>query len=178
MSLLLENEILRLRALEPDDLDVLYIWENDSELWEYGASIAPFSRFVLKQYIIDSKQDVFQNKQLRLMIELKSEKTAIGTVDLYDMDLFHQRAGVGILIDKNHRNKGFAAQTLQLLEEYAFGFLMFNQLYAHIPEKNAQSVALFKKSGYELAGTLKKWLKKGAGFENVLVMQKIISPMA
>lgn len=173
MNSLLENEILRLRAPEPEDLDLLYAWENDAELWELGSSIAPFSRYILKQYIIDSKQDIFQNKQLRLMIELKKGKTVVGTVDLYDVDVFHQRAGVGILIDKKHRGEGFAAQSLQLLEKYAFGFLSFKQLYAHIPEKNIQSVKVFKGAGYAFSGTLKNWLKTGSIFEDVFVMQKI-----
>lgn len=173
MNSLLENEILRLRALEPEDLDVLYAWENDSELWELGSSIAPFSRYILKQYIIDSKEDIFQNKQLRLMIELKEKSKAIGTVDLYDVDVFHQRAGVGILLDKAQRGNGFAFQSLQLLEKYAFGFLPLHQLYAHIPERNTPSVELFKSAGYVLSGTLKSWVRKGLRFEDVLVMQKI-----
>lgn len=173
MNTLFENEMLRLRALEPEDLNMLYAWENDTELWKYGSSIAPFSRYILKQYIADSAQDILQNKQLRLMIELKERGKAVGTVDLYDIDVFHQRAGVGILIDKKHRGEGLALQSLGLLEKYAFNFLPLRQLYAHIPEKNTQSVELFQKAGYVHTCILKDWLRKDLSFENVFVMQKI-----
>ena len=173
MKKLLENNILRLRAPEPEDLDILYIWENDTALWENGAAIAPFSRFSIKQYLIDAKQDIYIDRQLRLMIVFKETGEAVGTVDLYDYEPFHHRAGVGILIDRKYRNRGLGWQTLMLLEGYAFGFLHLKQLYAFIPEKNTGSIQLFTKADYLPAGTLKDWLASGEKFENVQVMQRI-----
>lgn len=175
MSKLLENEYIRLRAIEPEDIDVLYAWENDTELWELGASIAPFSRYVIKEYLISSQQDIYQNKQLRLMIQLKENQKTIGTIDLYNFDPFHKRAGVGILIDKNYREQGYGLQTLMLLREYAFDFLKLQQLYAFISVKNKHSIKLFEKAGYISAGTLKKWLSNKNGFENVSVLQLLNS---
>lgn len=173
MEKLLENESIRLRAIEPEDIDVLYAWENDTDLWKCGASIAPFSRFSIKQYLIDSEQDIYTRKQLRLIIESADRMQIIGTVDLYDFDPFHQRAGVGILIDKAHQQKGYARQTLTLLEKYSFGFLKINQLYAFIPETNKKSVSLFKNAGYMEAGKLKQWLSIENGFTDTLILQRI-----
>lgn len=176
MNKLLENHEIRLRAIEPEDLDLLYEWENDTQLWAHGASIAPFSRYAIKEYLINAAQDIYQLKQLRLMVELKTEKTAIGTVDLYDFDPFHRRAGVGILIRKSHHRQGFALQTLSLLEEYAFGFLKMKQLYAFVPQQNTASTTLFQKAGYAASGTLSAWLSHENGFSDVVVLQRI-NPM-
>lgn len=173
MKKLLENKIIRLRATEPEDLEVLYSWENDTEMWKNGVSVAPFSRFTIRQYLIDSKQDIYSDRQLRLMVELKESGEAIGTIDLYDFDPFHRRAGVGILIDKRCRKKGYGLQSLMLLETYAFRFLNFKQLYAFIPVNNPVSFQLFTKAGYIPAGTLKEWLSAGDSFDDVQVMQKI-----
>ena len=173
MAKLLENNTIRLRALEPEDIETLYAWENDTELWQLGASIAPFSRFVIKEYLIDSKQDIYQNKQLRLMIELKESGRAIGTIDLYDFEPLHRRAGIGILIDKKFRHQGFGLQTLALIKEYCFGFLKMNQLYAFIPEKNKNSITLFEKAAFHQSGVLKEWLSLKNGFENVVIMQLV-----
>lgn len=173
MTELLENNNIRLRAPEPEDLDVLYRWENDTNLWTLGASIAPFSRYSLRQYLIDSKQDIYIDKQLRLMVELKRSGEVIGTVDLYDFDPFHRRAGVGILIDGKHRRQGYGLQVFTLLEEYAFGFLNLKQLYAIIPGKNTGSIRLFTKAGYRQAGVLEEWLSSGDSFNDALLMQKI-----
>ena len=45
---------IRLRALEPEDLEWLYSVENDEELWQWGSSNVPYSRYTLKTYIAES----------------------------------------------------------------------------------------------------------------------------
>lgn len=172
MNKLLENSIIRLRALEPEDLEPLYRWENDTKLWKYGSTLTPFSRFALKQYLLEAQQDIYKSKQLRLMVELTSDDTPIGTVDLYEFDAYHQRAGVGILIEDKYQNKGYGTASLNLLETYAFDFLRLHQLYSFIPLKNTRSIKLFEKSGYKQSGILKEWLVATNEFEDVVVMQK------
>ncbi|MDR0413574.1 MAG: GNAT family N-acetyltransferase [Dysgonamonadaceae bacterium] len=171
---LLENDIIRLRALEPEDLDDLYRWENDAALWRHGSTLAPYSRFVLRDYLQHSSPDLFQTRQLRLMITEKKTGTAAGTLDLYDFEPVHLRAGVGILLDENYRNRGFGLQALQLTAEYARRILLLKQLYAHIPQSNPASYNLFKKSGYEEAGRLKAWVKTAQGFVDAYLMQRIL----
>jgi len=112
MNKLLENKELLLRAPEPEDLELLYKWENDTRLWEYGNTTAPYSRFSLRQYLAESKQDIYADKQMRLMVLLRQSQTVIGMADLYDFDPFHRRAGVGILIDDDQRKKGLRAAVI------------------------------------------------------------------
>lgn len=45
------SERVRLRAMEPEDLEVMYAMENDSQTWDVTNFTVPYSRFVLKQYI-------------------------------------------------------------------------------------------------------------------------------
>ena len=35
---------IRLRAIEPEDLDLLYLIENDTRLWNVGTTNVPYSR--------------------------------------------------------------------------------------------------------------------------------------
>lgn len=171
--MLLENSTIKLRALEPEDLDVLYQWENDTDLWQYGSTIAPYSKYVLKEYLSDSRQDLFLSKQLRLVIVWKESFQAVGTLDLYDFDPMNFRAGIGILIDGNFRSRGIGFQALKLMEEYALSFLRLKQLYAYIPLKNKASLNLFFHAGYRSAGILKSWLRISQNFEDVNLMQLI-----
>lgn len=170
---LLENEIIKLRALEPEDLDALYNWENDSELWDCGSTMAPYSKFALRDYLCDSRQDIFQTRQLRLMIVFKENNASVGTIDLYDFDPMNLRAGIGILLDKNYRRKGLGIQVLDLIKEYAFDFLLLKQLYAHVPKDNLGSLKLFTRCGYEHTGRLHAWIKNRDSFNDVFVMQLI-----
>lgn len=167
----LENETIRLRALEPEDLDVLYRWENDPDLWTYGNTLAPYSKFALREYIAESRQDIFLTRQLRLMIMLKEGNKTVGTIDLYDFDPMNLRAGVGILLDQEYRNKGLGVQALLLIQQYAFEFLILKQLFAYIPQSNIHSIKLFAKCNYKQAGILQAWIKCRDTFDDVVVVQ-------
>lgn len=169
----LENDLIRLRAIEPEDLDVLYKWENDSELWRCGSTVAPYSRYALKEYILESRHDIFQSKQLRLMIVWKENNASIGTIDLYDFDPMNLRAGVGILIDSEYRQKGIGGHVLNMISDYAFNFLLVKQIYAHVPKRNLASLKLFTRSGYSHTARLHAWIKTNDGFDDVFVMQLI-----
>ncbi|MDR1763201.1 MAG: GNAT family N-acetyltransferase [Dysgonamonadaceae bacterium] len=169
--MLLESENIKLRALEPEDLDLLYRWENDAELWKYGSSLAPYSKYSLREYLKNSVSDLVTAGQLRLMAELKTDNVTIGTIDFYDYDAINMRAGIGILLDAEYRNRGFGKEMLDLMKEYAGKILFLNQLYAHIPQKNSASLRLFASCGFEQTGILKSWIKTSEGFEDVCVMQ-------
>lgn len=171
--MLLNNNTLQLRALEPEDLNTLYLWENTTSLWVQGNSLAPYSRMALRKYINETQlTDIYESKQLRLMITLKDSKESVGVIDLYDFDIRNSRAGVGILIDSSFRNKGYASQALEITHKYAFDFLGLHQLYAHILESNTASLKLFANAGYKQTGILKDWVqtKKGT-FEDVHIVQ-------
>lgn len=170
--MILKNTQIALRAVEPEDLDILYKWENSTALWVHGNTLAPYSKLVLRQYINDAlEMDIYQSRQLRLMINLLEEGFTIGTLDLYDIDAHNRRAGIGILIDENYRQKHYATQALELMEEYAFKFLYLHQLYAYISITNEKSINLFEKAGYRKVGVLKDWVQRGESFEDVQLMQ-------
>ncbi len=171
--LLLENENIKLRAIEPSDLEIIYEWENNTEIWNVSNTLSPFSRHILQQYIENSHLDLIESKQLRLIIELKSEfNIPIGTVDLFDVDFINSRAGIGILVAMpEHRNKGYASQTLEILHKYCKIHLNISQLYCNIQKDNNLSINLFEKQGYELTGVKKKWKKTHDGWVDVLFYQ-------
>lgn len=170
---MLANHIIALRAPEPEDLSVIYKWENDTTLWNYGSTIAPFSRYILKEYIASGGGDFYQTRQLRLMIIDKQTNICIGMVDLFDFDPFHRRAAVGVLIDTDWQQKGIALHALNLLDAYAFRFMGIHMLYAHVPESNIASSKLFHKAGYETKGILKDWIRIADRYENVAIMQRL-----
>lgn len=165
---------VRLRPLEPEDLEILYQWENDPAIWKVSNTLVPFSRFILKQYIQESHRDLFETKQLRLIIEDLSGKAA-GAIDLFDFDPYHQRAGIGILIyDTIDRRKGLASDALQLMSEYGKKTLGLHQLYAHIRSDNPGSCSLFEKAGFQRAGTKKEWIRTQDGWLDEIIIQKIL----
>jgi diamine N-acetyltransferase len=165
---------IRFRALEPEDIDILFEWENDTEIWEISNTCEPFSKYILAKYIKDSQRDIYESKQMRMMIETL-EGHPVGAIDLFDFDPFHFRAGVGILIhSKNDRKLGYATDALELLCKYASEYLRLHQLYANITEDNIASIHLFRKVGFERVGIKKDWRRTLNGWKNELLFQKIL----
>lgn len=175
MPKLLENNILYLRSPEPEDLELLYKWENDTDVWKFGSAVSPYSKYILKQYIVDAQTDIFRSKQLRFMIVLKQEECTVGTIDLYDFDAINSRCGVGIYVDSAHRNKEYATNALNLLENYVFKFLNINQLYAIIPKNNNASIQLFCCAKYSQSGVLHEWIFNDKDYEDAIIVQKLKS---
>ncbi len=172
---LLEDNIIRLRPLEPEDLELLYKWENDASLWTLGGTVSPYSYYILKEYISASYKDIYEQGQLRLMITLQGSNTCVGMIDLYDFNPHNSRAGIGILIDTDHQKKGYARNAVKLMTDYAFLFLKLHQLYAHIPVANTPSINLFTHCGFKESGILYDWNSVIDGFSDISVMQLIKS---
>jgi diamine N-acetyltransferase len=171
----LKGEQILLRAIEPEDIEVMYQWENDPENWAVSNTQTPFSRFVLEQYISTSHVDIYSAKQLRLMICDKENK-AVGSIDLFDFDPNHLRAGVGILIAaKDDRRKGYASEALTLLTQYCFEILSLHQLYCNITTDNESSILLFQKHGFQITGIKKHWIRTGNSYKDELLLQLIRS---
>lgn len=148
---------ISLRALEPDDASLLYKWENDPSIWHVSNTIAPYSRFDIDQYILNSG-DIFSSKQLRLMIILtENPAITVGAVDLFDFDPLHKRAEIGILIHESYRGNGYASEAIEMLKEFAFNTLNLHQLYCHVPTDKEINLNLFTKLGFTISGIRKQW---------------------
>jgi diamine N-acetyltransferase len=175
--LFMNYKSIRLRAIEPEDLEILYEWENNESYWTVSNTITPFSKYTIKLYLENSHKSIYETGQIRLMIDLIAEKTTIGTVDIFDFEHFHRRAGVGILIaDPAHRRKGYASMTLKCLSDYCFNILQLHQLYCNILSNNRESIDLFRKNGFVEAGLKKEWIRTTEGYQDEYLFQ-LLSPL-
>jgi len=169
----LTGKKINLRALEPEDLDFLYTIENNESFWEVSSTQTPFSRFILEQYIVNSHQDIFEAKQLRLIIVDNITNISIGMIDLFEFNPLHKRAGVGILIIESEQHKGFASEAIELLINYSFNHLNLHQLFANITADNTKSLELFKKLNFKKIGVKKEWIFSNGDFKDEILFQLI-----
>jgi diamine N-acetyltransferase len=168
----LENNILKLRAPEPEDLENLYRWENMSEHWVSCNTRQPYSRYALKKYISNVPTEVYSSGQLRLMIVDKNSGNTVGTVDLFDFEPHHSRMALGLFVAPEFQGRGIAGSTLSIIEKYVFEFLKINQLYCEIAIDNPASLHIFRKAGYH-ENILKSWIMTPGGFQDIVVFQML-----
>lgn len=170
----LEGTICRLRAVEPDDVEAMYRWENDPQVWGVSGTTAPFSRHMLARFVEQQQLDICQTRQLRLIIETRQGE-AVGAVDLFDYDPWNGRAGVGILVhQKQHRGRGYASDALAILMTYCRSTLNLHQLWCNVSADNAASLRLFRHAGFTEAGIKREWQRTANGYADELLMQRIL----
>ncbi|ASF43729.1 GNAT family N-acetyltransferase [Capnocytophaga genosp. AHN8471] len=164
--------MIKLRALEPEDIDFLYLLENEESLWEVSETQLPFAKHLLQDYIQHAHQDIYEAKQYRYVISFE-EGTPMGCVDLYDFSPKHRRAAVGIALLPVYRGKGYAKEALQQLIAHTQQYLDLHQLIAYIPADNEVSIRLFERVGFSYSGVQKDWLYSQGVYKDMLLYQNI-----
>lgn len=168
---MLNGDKINLRPVEPWDIDKLLEWENDHKNWRVSNTLVPFSKEQISRYI-DNAQDLFSMRQVRFIITSTDNLNPIGSIDLFDYEPFHQRAGIGILVEEKHRGLGFASEALSLMEEYALNIIGIRNIYCNILENNTESQSLFEKSGYVQVGRKIKWFNDHIDWLDEIMYQK------
>lgn len=162
-----------LRAMEPEDLDTLYRIENDFDLWGVGATNVPYSRFALHEYMANATGDIYTDRQVRLVI-CDTEGNTVGLLDLMNFNPQHQRAEVGIVIQKHFRTKGYGRAAMRQLIRYAHSVLHIHQLYALISVHNTPCIRLFEYLGFQRDTVLREWLYDGDVYHDAVIMQTFV----
>ena len=168
-----EYRDIRLRALEPEDVDCIYLWENAPGMWRHGFAPAPLSHHQIWRYVQEYEADPFISGQLRLMVECEGE--AAGAVDLYDVDHLNRRAMVGIMVAEAWRGRGVAKVALELLGEYCRDVLGLHQLAAMADSCNEASLRLFASAGYAECGLLPQWFRRGESYADAVILSRRLS---
>ncbi len=169
--LTLKGEKVYLRALEPEDLDFVHEIENDEDFWEISSTQSPYSKFLIRQYIENAHRDIYDIKQLRLVI-CTNRKRRVGLIDVYDLEPRDRRAAIGILIaNKKDRNKGYGSESLSLLCDYCFTHLGLHQVYANVTASNRDSMRVFENNGFRKVGLKKDWTLFNGKFKDEWLYQ-------
>ncbi len=161
-----------LRALEPEDLQFLFSSENDESFWEISNTQTPYSKYILKKYIENSHQDIYEAKQFRFVI-CNQEDNPVGMIDLFDFEPQHRRVGVGLLLIGEQQGKGYGQEALEIIINYAFTYLNVHQIYANITSENKISIGLFEKFKFKKTGVKKEWIYSNSSFKDELLYQLI-----
>ncbi len=164
---------IRLRALEPEDLDVLYAIENDTTIWNVGNTNVPYSRYTLHDYIAHSKDDIYTDRQVRLMVENMNGEI-VGIADVVNFDPQHRRAELGIVIMSTYRHQGYATAVMEEMLNYSLHILHLHQVYVIVDCGNEIALKLFNSLDFRESARLEHWLFDGRDYHDALLMQRIL----
>lgn len=165
---------ITLRAPEPEDVDTLYIWENDRDAAEGWPGAAPVSRLQVWNYVHNYDADPLRAGELRLVITDSATGNRLGQIDLLEIDRVNSRAGVAVYVAPEHRRRRIGTAALKLTVNYAMHTLGLHQLWAEVAVDNAPSMALFATAGFKPCGRLRSWIRRGhAAWTDVILLQRL-----
>ena len=162
---MLENDVLKLRLIEPEDYETIRNWRTDAQ--EYN-SFFEFRPVTKKQ------NEMFYEKhsdEFNFCIVYKKTNEVIGTISIVDLDTRSRKAEMGrILIgDKKYRGQGLMKSAIELVKEYAFKNLNLRKLYCTVFEKNLPAQKTYTSCGFKQEAVLKEHIYKNGKYENVLI---------
>jgi diamine N-acetyltransferase len=144
----LTADTVYLRPVNNTDAEFILRCENDFLAYNGGIRTQPYTAKEIDVYINEIK-GLRQDGQLRFIIVKIENDTAIGTIDLFDLDEKRREVSIGVLItEEADRRQGFAHESLESLIDFCGSELENFNLNADVPIDNLASRSLFLKSGF------------------------------
>ena len=151
-----EGKLVRLRALEPEDWEIHYEWNKDSEMSKSLDYVwFPQSRAAVKKWAEETASQKVSNDQPDFVIETLDGEYA-GFMGIHGVD---KRVGTfkyGIAILPQHQRKGYASEAIKLVLRHYFNELRYQKVTAHVFSFNTASIQLHERLGFQLEGTLRR----------------------
>lgn len=154
MSEYWQGELVRLRALEPEDYEHFYLINKERDVHRnLDMEYPPSSLAGQKAWVEETAKKGFgESHQFMFMIEEQESGQLIGSIDTHHRNLRQGTFEYGLSLREQFRNKGYASEAILLLLRYYFFELRYRKAEPGAFAFNEASIALHKKLGFVLEG--------------------------
>lgn len=156
----IRTERLRLRFLTPADAPAQFALFSDPQVMRYGASAPWTDPEQARRQIAQAQDDYAAGTAARLAVELQG--ALIGSVSLYDLDAQNRRCDLGYFLAPAHQGRGYMSEALRAALDLAFGAWDLNRIEADVDPRNAASIQLLERLGFQREGYMpERWIVNG-----------------
>ncbi len=166
------GELVKLRALEMDDLDILMKYLNNLDTKRLLGSALPHSKRAEEKWLESSSTaDPWKDGVIPLAVEDKKTGEFLGTTSLFDISKQHRHAELGIALwNPEGRDKGYGTDTVNVVLWIGFHILGLNNIYLYALGSNARAIRSYEKAGFKHIGVFREMLYSMGKFQNVVAM--------
>lgn len=144
----LESKHVYLRTFEDGDEDFFIKWYNDKETRGKIGEILPTSKMQAENIIKRNGKD-----SIWFAIVCKDNNNVIGETGLLRMFPAWRTTDLTIIIpDKENQGKEYGTEAINLLMDYAFGYLAYNRISIGVVGFNTSALGFYKKVGFKQEG--------------------------
>jgi [ribosomal protein S5]-alanine N-acetyltransferase len=160
---------LRLRWLTSADVPALFAIFGDPEVCRYWSRPALpdlAAADALQQEIVDlfSERSLFQ-----WGIAERATDRVVGTCTLASLSAEHHRAEVGFALATEVWGRGYLAEVLPALLLFAFDTLDLHRIEADVDPRNARSIGLLERAGFQREGYLRERYRVAGEVQDALI---------
>ena len=164
-----EGKLVRLRALEPEDWEVHYEWNHDSDMPRNLHYIwFPQSRAAVKKWTEEGAVQRPVGDNVDLVIETLAGQH-VGTVGVQNADTRNGTFKYGIAVLREHQRKGYASEAILILLRHYFNHLRYQKVIATVYSFNEASMKLHERFGFQLEGRLRRMIYSGGQYHDELI---------
>jgi diamine N-acetyltransferase len=146
----LNGEQVYLRPLEREDLAQLQVWENDAEIRGLTGEVTPSNFAAMEDYFERVRKDP---SRIWFVIVVKEDERMIGEAGLLRIFPPWRTTDLSIIIgDRGAWGKGHGLETINLLLDYAFGYLNFHRVAIGVVGTNERALRFYEKVGFKQEG--------------------------
>jgi RimJ/RimL family protein N-acetyltransferase len=167
---MLEGKLVRLRPMEPEDVDRYYEWINDEEVKEFLSSRYYFSRAAEAEWLKEHVSSPLSFTNLSFAMDTLDGRH-IGSIGLGDASPHHRRAELGIAIgDKEFWSRGYGTDAICTLLRFAFDEINLHRVHLKVDERNMRAIACYRKCGFVEEGHLRDDRYARGSYHDSLIM--------
>jgi ribosomal-protein-serine acetyltransferase len=96
-----------------------------------------------------------------------------GAVRLRSLDWHHQSGNIGYLVAAAHQGRGLASRAVKRFVEWTFAELPLHRIELRVARANTASVAVARRLGFTLEGTLRACERRGDTYSDVMVFSRL-----
>jgi RimJ/RimL family protein N-acetyltransferase len=167
-----EGKLVRLRALEMDDLDPLMKYINNVETRRYLGSQLPNSRKSEQEWLESSTTaDPWKDGRITLAIEDKKSGDFLGTISFFDISKQNRHAEFGIAVwNTESQNKGIGTDATITMLWVGFHVLGLNNIYLYVHGENERAQHVYEKVGFKKIGVFRQMVFSMGKFHDHIAM--------
>ncbi len=166
-----EDINIKLRGIEPEDINLMFSLDNNTSDWIDGSMIAPVTRHQLTDYVMSYDSDPFAARQLRLVAVRPEDDSPVGLADIMEINPANRTAKIGIAVIPELRNSGYGTGIIKSCTKYCRDILGLEAVIAEISSENVASIKCFNKAGYTECGRVKDWIRTGVGRADMVILE-------
>ncbi len=145
---------VRLRELIEEDIPAWFERATDIESADLAGDPVPGSIDLGIPWLQRQRDKFRQKVALRWAIVPIGSTVSVGTVGLTIMSDKEHTAEFGIVIARSYWSKGIGTSVTNLINSYAFTILGLTQIQAEVLQRNAASIRLLEKTGFQRMSTI------------------------